>query len=373
MNDDKIPRTYRSGQWMVVECRQGLDTSSATWLRDILNSLKDATWSGVIMDLGTLESLDPTSKRLLQNFHKGLVDQGRSLGVVTDREELRKQLFSEGDLTLLSNLSELKRSIHEMPSDRLRQLQTIGARTSNLISFRLRCPVCRSDDVRGWLADPAQHRHVWKRNEVTRQLVPLDTENALDVDVYSVAVCPECLFASSRIDWFDIPGSRILSSLPEGSAERLSKGFIRRRQAIQELSLDVGLSVFFGMPRLPLATQTAWLLCEESIRAVGRDRTTTDGFSIAIAIIMQAKFAPAGSDLSRYYTAAYVWLRQIADQVGNYAEERLLEANIYLLSVTLALGRDSEAQQVARTIEGTWGKDPDLQPWVERARQLIRE
>lgn len=367
----QIPRTYRSGQWMVIECRTGLDATSSAWMRDILAQVRDSTWTGVVMDLTGLEVLDPGGKRILNNFHRGLQDSGRSLGVVTAVSGVRQDLLSDGNFTVLQDLSELKRSIHEMAPERMQLLLATGARTSNLLSFRLRCPVCRCEDVKGWLPDPVRHTKAWIPHEITLQQVTEDPENSLSVEAYSVAVCPECLFASSRLDWFDAPGSRLPGTLPDGSVERLSKGFARRRALVQDVAMEMPLPVFFGMPRVDKAIQCAWSLAEESVRSIGRDRSSTDGFGIAVAILMQAKFAADKEDLMKFYTAAYVWLKQVVDQVGNYAEDRLAEASVYLLSVSLAMGRETEAAQVYKYLHQRWGHDPEYEIWLVRARQLI--
>lgn len=366
------PRTYRSGQWMVIECHAGLDASSAGWLRGILANTSDASWLGVVIDFSGLRSLDLSGRRLLQNFHRSLVEKGRSLGLVADKDELRQELSQEEGVTFLASLSELKRSIHEMPPDRMLALQSLGTRNGNLLAFRLRCPVCRCDEVKGWLPEPRTHKHIWVPEEITRQLVYTeDPENAFVVDLYNVAVCPECLFAANRIDWFDLPGSHLPSTLPEGGVERLAKSFARRRAVVAEGPQDISFKVWFGMPRTQEAVCCAWSLCEESLRALGRDRSTTDGFGIALSILMQAKFAGENDDLEQYYTAAYVWLKQVVEQFGNYAEDRLVEAAVYLLSVELALGRDADAQGTLRMMETRWGNDPEFKTWVERSRQLL--
>jgi len=365
------PRTYRSGQWMVVECRFGLEAADAGWMREILAQVRDSTWAGVVLDLSGQEEIDPSGKRMLSNFHKGLADQGRALEVVADSDALREGLQVDQSIVVLQDLSELKRSIHEMAPERLQALLSTGSRNSNLLGFRLRCPVCRCEDVRGWLPDPAQHHSTWIINEITIQLQSDDPENTLAVDAYSVAVCPECLFAATRMDWFDSPSVRLPATLPEGSIERLTKSFARRRALVQDVATDTPMSVFFGMPRLDRAVQCAWALAEESLRAVGRDRSSTDGFGIGVSILMQAKFAKEGEDLDRFYSAAYVWLRQVVDQVGNYAEDRMAEAHVYLLSVALALGRETEAGQVRRQAVERWGKDPEMAIWLDRARELL--
>ena len=357
---------------MVVECRSGLEASDSGWMREILSQVRDSTWAGVVLDLSGRIELDPSVRRMLANFHKGLSEQGRALEVVADSQALREELQAEGAVIVLQDLSELKRSIHEMAPERLSALVSGGTRNSNLLGFRLRCPVCRCDDVRGWLPDPARHKRAWIHHEVTLQLISDDPENCLAVDAYSVAVCPECLFAATRMDWFDSPSIRLPATLPDGSVERLSKAFARRRALVQDVIMETPLSVFFGMPRLDRAAQCAWALAEESLRAVGRDRASTDGFGISVAILMQAKFAREGENLERFYTAAYVWLRLVVDQVGNYAEDRLAEAHVYLISVDLALGREAEAAHLFKQAVQRWGGDPDMEIWLDRARDLLR-
>lgn len=356
---------------MVVECRAGLDATSSSWMREILTQVRDATWTGVVIDLTGLEELEPGGRRMLVNFHRGLSENGRSLEVVSDVDAIRHDLASESSFTVLQDLSELKRSIHEMAPERLQALLATGMRTSNLFSFRLRCPVCRCEDVKGWIADPKQHKRAWLSHEITLQSVTDNPQDTLGVEAYAVAVCPECLFAATRIDWFDAPGSRLPGTLPEGSAERLSKAYARRRVLVQDANIEMPLPVFFGMPRVDRAIQLSWALAEESLRSVGRDRSSTDGFGIAVSILMQAKFASENEDLMKYYTAAYVWLKQVVEQVGNYAPDRLAEAQVYLMSVALAMGRESEAVQIHRHLQQGWGSDPDAEIWLERARQLV--
>lgn len=357
---------------MVVECRTGLDATDSTWMREILAQVRSSTWAGVVLDLSGLTELDPAGKRMLNNFHKGLAELGRALEVVADRESARASLGSDSSFPVLQDLSELKRSIHEMAPERLHALVSSGVHNSNLLGLRLRCPVCGCDDVRGWLPDPARHRQAWLPHEVTRQLVTDDPGNSLSVDSYIVAVCPECLFAATRVDWFDSPALRLPAALPEGSVERLTKAYGRRRTLVQDAVTDIPMTVFFGMPRLDRAIQCSWALAEDSLRSVGRDRSSTDGFGISVALLMQAKYAREGEDLERYYSAAYVWLRQVVDQVGNYAEDRLAEAQVYLLSVSLALGRTSESEQILKHMHDRWGIDPEMETWLERARDLMR-
>lgn len=357
---------------MVVECPAGLDATDSAWMREILAQVRDSTWTGVVLDFSGVSGMDSSGRRLLGNFHKGLSEHGRALELVADVVSLQDELRQETTYMVVNDLSELKRSIHEMAPERLSALLSSGVRTGNLLGFRLRCPVCRCDEVRGWIPDPNKHVRQWVSHEITPQNLPANPEDALSVDAYSVAVCPECLFASTRVDWFDFQGAHLPATLPDGSVERLSKGFARRRTVVQDQLLEVPMHVLFGMPRLDRAVQCAWALAEESLRSVGRDRSSTDGFGIAVALLMQAKYAKEGEDLSKYYSAAYVWLRQVSEMVGNYAEDRMVEDHVYLLSVALALGRETEANQVARQIVDRWGKDSEMAFWVERARELMR-
>jgi hypothetical protein len=356
---------------MVVECRAGLDATDSSWMREILAQVRSSTWAGVVLDFSGLDSIDPGGRRMISNFHRGLAEVGRALEVVADRDGTRNAFLADNSFPVLQDLSELKRSIHEMAPERLQSMLAAGVRNSNLLGLRLRCPVCGFEDVRGWLPDPDRHDQAWLPHEITRQLVSHDPDNALIVDAYTVAVCPECLFAATRMDWFDSAALRLPATLPEGSVERLTKSFTRRRTIVQDVVLETPLQVFFGMPRLDRAVQCSWALAEESLRAVGRDRASTDGFGIGVALLMQAKFAKEGEDLERYFSASYVWLRQVVEQVGNYAEDRLAEASVYLLSVALALGRTSEAEQISRQIREKWSADPEMEAWIERARELV--
>lgn len=356
---------------MVVECRSGLDAADSVWMRGILEQVRSATWAGVVLDLSGVDDLDAAARRMVGNFHKGLADLGRALEVVADRDGARASLGHDPSIVVLQDLSELKRSIHEIAPERLQALVNGGVRNSNLLGFRLRCPVCGFDDVRGWMPDPSRHHSEWLPTEITRQLVCAGPEDALVVDAYSVAVCPDCLFSSTRLDWFDSPSLRLPACLPEGAVDRLGKTFARRRSLVQDVILETPMQVFFGMPRLDRAVQSSWALVEESLRAAGRDRASTDGFGIAVSLLMQAKFAREGQDLERYFSAAYVWLKQVVEQVGNYAEDRMAEAHVYLLSVALAMGRQSECDQIHQQIRTKWGESPEMATWTDRARELM--
>ncbi|HOX50539.1 MAG TPA: STAS domain-containing protein, partial [Fibrobacteria bacterium] len=127
------PRTYRSGQWMVVECPSGLDATDSAWMREIMGQVRDSTWTGVVLDLSGVPGVDSSGKRLLGNFHKGLTEHGRALEIVANQPSLQKDLNQESGYTLVNDLSELKRSIHEMAPERMAALLASGVRTGNLL------------------------------------------------------------------------------------------------------------------------------------------------------------------------------------------------------------------------------------------------
>lgn len=367
-------RTYRSGQWIVVECREGLDPGTASVLRSVIET-RDSGWIGAIINLGASAQIDSNGRRILANFHQALKQQGRTLGLVVEDLELRNNLAeSEDQITLLADLSELKRSIHEMSAERRKGLELGGMRQTNLLAFQLRCPLCRCELVKGWMPAPKAHRLVWVPNEITPQMVRVDgVEELLDVETYQPAVCPECLFAAVRLDWFDNPVLNLRTTLQDSALDRLVKNSQRRRMLLsgEKMEEDVSLPTFFGMPRLRQASGFAWSLAADAMQVIGKERSAIDAMGVATSHIMRARFAKDGESLETHFTGAYIWLRTALENPDNYAEERMAEASVYLVSVCLAMGREHEAKEVRQKAAAQWGARRDFDFWLERNDALL--
>lgn len=367
-------RTYRSGQWIVIECREGLDPGTASVLRSVIET-RDSGWIGAIINLGTTSKIDSSGRRILGNFHEALKKQGRTLGIVVEDPELRASLgSSEEQVSLLADLSELKRSIHEMSNERRKALEGGGARQTNLLAYQLRCPLCRCELIKGWMPAPNVHKLEWFPNEITPQLVRLDgVEERLDVETYLPAVCPECLFATIRLDWLDNPILNLRSTLQDAALDRLVKNSQRRRMLLsgEKMEENVSLPTFFGMPRLRQASGFAWALVADSIQVIGKERASIDAMGVAVSHIMRARFAKEGDPLDNHFTGAYIWLKTALENPENYAEERMAEASVYLVSVCLAMGRDQEAKEVLRKAEAQWGARKDFRFWLDRSNSLL--
>jgi hypothetical protein len=368
-------RTYRSGQWVVIECLQGIEPSSASILRNVMDVARDPSWTGAVLDLGLTGQIDPNGRKMLINFQHALSNVGKTLTLVVEVESLRNLLQSDEQFLLLANMSELRRSIHEMSLERQKHLEESGIHNSNLLSFKLCCPLCRSDLVKGWMPAPGMHIREWMPNEVTPQLVRDDGHTeSLDVETYTPAVCPECLFAATRLDWFDIPSLDLRTTLSDTALDRLVKTSQRRRILLssEKIEEDMSLFTFFGMPRLPQAAAFAWALAADSIQVVGKERAAVDSLGVAMSHIMGARFAREGKSLEKHYTAAYIWLKTSLDHSENYAEERMIEASVYLVSICLAMGRDHEAKEVFKKAKQKWGGHAEYSFWLGRSESLLK-
>ncbi len=368
-------RTYRSGEWIVVECHQGVDLAMASLLRNVAESQRDTGWSGVILDLGDIATLDGNGQKILANFHQTLRQMGRTLGMVVKDPFLRESLRGAENYQLLADLSGLKRSIHEMSSDRQELLETLGVPGGNLLSFTLRCPLCHCETVKGWMPIPKVHRLEWFPNEITPQMVwEKGREDMLDVETYRAAVCPECLFAASRLDWFDLPLHGLRTTLHDSALDRLVKNSMRRRLMLsgERIDDDTSLSTFFGMPRLRQAAGLAWALSADVLQVVGKESSSIDSLGIGVSHIMRARFASDGEDLERHFTAAYIWLKTALEHPESYAEERMAEASVYLVSACLAIGRDDEARSVQATAHNSWDGRSEMDFWLERGDALLQ-
>ncbi|MEN9354094.1 MAG: hypothetical protein RL318_1419 [Fibrobacterota bacterium] len=367
-------RTYRSGQWIVVECREGLDPGAASVLRSVIET-RDSGWVGAILNLGASSKIDSNGRRILTNFHQALRQQGRTLGLVVEDVDLRNQLAEgEDQITLLADLSELKRSIHEMSTERRKALEQGGMRQTNLLAFQLRCPLCRCELVKGWMPSLKLHKLEWSANEITPQMVRVDgVQELLDVETYRPAVCPECLFAAVRLDWFDNPILNLRTTLQDSSLDRLVKNSQRRRMLLsgEKMEEDVSLPTFFGMPRLRQAASFAWALAADAMQVIGKERSSVDAMGVAMSHIMRARFAKEGESLEKHYTGAYIWLRTALETPDNYAEERMAEASVYLVSVCLAMGREAEAKEVRHKAALQWGERRDFSFWLDRSESLL--
>lgn len=368
-------RTYRSGQWVVIECLQGIEPSSASILRGVMEIVRDPSWTGAVLDLGKTGQIDVNGRKMLANFQHALRNHGKTLTLVVEVESLRETLLHEESFLLLNDMSELRRSIHEMSPERQELLENAGSPNSNLLGFKLRCPLCRSDLVKGWMPVPGLHIREWMPNEVTPQLVRDDGQTeSLDVETYMPAVCPECLFAATRLDWFDLPSLELRTTLSDTALDRLVKNSQRRRILLssEKIEEDMSLFTFFGMPRLPQAAAFAWALAADSIQVVGKERAAVDSLAVAMSHIMGARFAKEGTSLDKHYTAAYIWLKTALEHPDNYAEERMAEASVYLVSICLAMGRDQEAKEVFEKACLQWGDRQDMAFWLGRSASLLK-
>ncbi len=333
MTAQAIQTIYRSGDWVVVECPRGVTFSTAAVLREAVESQRDPGWTGVIIDLGEVSVLDPNALKILTNFYQSMRQTGRAAGLVVRNALLRDRLSSFDGYIILPDLARLKRAIHEITPERDRLLASVGKRTSNLLSFTLRCPLCRCETVKGWMPRLEGSERRWFTNEITPQLVWEGEEETLDAETYSIAVCPECLFASSRLDWFDMPVHGIHSTLHDDVRDRLAKNSLRRRMMLSNENLegDMTLVNYLGMPRLRAAARFAWGLSADALQVVGKDSPNLiDSLGVGLSYIMQARFAPEGADLKPYYSAAYIWLKMALKHPESYAEDRMEEASVYL-------------------------------------------
>jgi hypothetical protein len=228
--------------------------------------------------------------------------------------------------------------------------------------------------VHGFLPDRTMFTQDWDDHAIT----PIWTfngkndANAQDPDVYEVCVCPECFFASGRIDWFslDVAEGQIETSLRPDQIEAISNNIARGRDFVTR-DPNASNPDFFAMPRESAAAYIAWKLAENTLRSASKLRAQTDGFEIARCNLMMCKFTKERTVLDQHIHTARAWLSDILEHKERYSTHRLVKSYVFHISLLLMEGKLGEAERALKTLVTDYREEEEFDFWLGRAEQMV--
>jgi anti-anti-sigma regulatory factor/uncharacterized protein (DUF2225 family) len=330
----------------------------------------------IAVDLKKAQSIDPTGLKFLHNLNLTLKKIKRRLVFFDCSEEFNEVLKADqSDWEIYATLSHFEKSFHEINPSLLNNFFELAQGTGQIRSLELICPVCGNEDIKGFVDSEKDYSVVWSDFSITPVYsYEKDPENEMDPERYRVAVCQECLFASNRLDWFDVrlPEGILESRLNEDEIERiLNRGHHRKTLKFDHPSLDH--THFFGMPRETKAAYLAWYLNEMTYRDVAREKSMIDAFQMAFCHFMMCKFTEEADVVESHLGTALAWLNGLINKPEQYASYRILQGNVYLLSVYLGMGKFGEALKIEKEIYSKFSHDSESSFWINRAKILIDE
>ena len=219
------------------------------------------------------------------------------------------------------------------------------------------------------------HDFTWEDSDITPQWrLKADRENEIDFELYEVAVCHKCYFASCRIENFTvtIPEGTIPTVLTKDQKDRLVKRSSVRANLIAEQQKS-NVKSFISMPREGSAGFLSWQLYDKTIRDLAKDRSNTVAIEVARANILSAKYAINETERDKALTTAHVWLADILNNPNSHSTRDLVAAHVFLVSVSLALNKVKDAHTTANAFLERFEEDEHYEFWVERARYLIKD
>jgi uncharacterized protein (DUF2225 family) len=196
----------------------------------------------------------------------------------------------------------------------------------------------------------------------------------MDFDQYEVAVCSNCFFAACRLDQFiiSLPEGKLPSVLNSDQKDLIVKKAHLRGPIVADYQKAVD-KYFFSMPRDRSAACLSWELYDKTVRDIAHDKTTIDALEVARANLMVAKFTLNDAYRKKSLTTAHVWLTDILGNTQYYSDTDLVMANLYLISINLALDKVKDAQFTYTHFMQQFQNMPHFRFWIDRARSLMEE
>ncbi len=328
------------------------------------------------IDLKKTLSIDSTGIKFLINLSNTLKKIRRKLVFYDVTEEQKELLNRENpEWETFVSLSNFERSFHEISPNLIKNFFELAQGTGQIRTLELICPICGHERIKGFVDLEAEYELEWTDYSITPVYnYSRDPENEMDPEGYRVAVCQECLFASNRLDWFDVrlPEGLLESRLTDDEIERIANKAHHRKSLRLEYPL-LDQSHFFGMPREMKASYLAWMLNEMTYRDVAREKGMIDAFQIAFCHFMMCKYTEEESVIDTHLDTALAWLSGLVQKPERYASYRVLQGMVYLLSVYLAKNKIGEAMKIEKEILANFNRDKESVFWIARAQELIEE
>ena len=368
----------RKKNYYIFHLNGKIDTQACFKLKEALFDTLNSKEFKICLELTEVSAIEASGIRFIENIQKILIKSDRQLETFGAQENIRQILDT---LQLTSPIKSYSDHYEFEATFNLDMIETrkkyfkLGTGSGPIRHLSLVCPLCDMEGIIGYLCDEEQHELHWEETEITPQWhLTQNQENEIDFELYEVAVCHKCYFASNRLDNFlvSLPEGTIPSILDKEQKDRLVKKSSLRTNLIAEHQKP-NISSFLSMPRESSAGYLAWQLYDRTIRDLSKDKAGTNTLEVARANILSAKFSENETDRTKSLTTAHVWLADIVNNPSTHTTQDLIFGTVYLISVSLALNKIKEAKKTFELFMEQYENDSHFPLWIERAKFLIKD
>lgn len=356
----KLEGDFTAGQ--IVKLKNALND-------DILDAKKD-----IALDVRKVGSIDVTGMRFLENLKEALGKSSKEL-VLYGANAVIEEKAEQSKITIYTTQADFERGFHEMSLKSIKHYLELSQGEGQVRSLNLECPLCGYEKIKGFMLDEAVHELTWVEGSITPEWrFTGGAENEIDFDLYTVAVCSNCFFASHRVDWFNmnVLEGKVYSVLTQDQKDRIANHNNQRKEVALEIPA-VRDPMFFAMPRERQAAYAAWRLNEITLRTEGKEKGDLDGFEIAVCNFMMCKFGDRPENIDNQLNTAMAWLLSILENKNRYSTLRIVKTYVYCISIELAMSRLKNAEKYLRDFEELYTGDEEVKMWLLRAKELVHD
>jgi hypothetical protein len=336
-----------------------------------MDEIKDAKLD-MAFDLRGTKRIDGSAIVFFKNVYDQLIKEHRKIAFFGGTEEVLEQLKGVGPFSVYPTIVEFERDFHEINPELNKTFFRLAEGKGHFRTLKMICPLCSYNNVAGFMIDENYYKQKWSESEIVPVFVPDEADpNSIDFSCYQVSVCPNCFYASTRLDWFTIvfPEGSFESHLtPENKAKLSNAAALRRSLAMGQSGATE--DAFFRIPREKNAAYLSWMLNEFNLKHMS-EQQTTDGFDIVVSNFMMCKFASREIDIDNHMYTALAWLYGIIENKSNYSTLRLAKTYVYIVSVLLSQDKIGEARKFYRTMEKDFNSIEDCKYLINRAQSLL--
>jgi len=361
----------------ILALKGNLDTAACMELRPLVTQIVESGKNELCLDFTSTQEADPAGLKFLRNLCKIFASRKKQIHAFGASSQLGHKLNQLEEwvqsVQYYKSNTEFENSFADQYALWCKKLFTVAQGGALWRSVNLRCPLCRHEGFSGFLLNLSGYEETWEEEDITPQWKALNnSENSIEWEVYEVAVCPSCLFAARRLNFFEVimPEGGLEHCLTAENLESLEKIAIKRR-GILGPTQEKQAKYLFGAPRERSMAYPAWKLFEITLRGLQKGRKMENPLELAHANILLAKFAPSQGERKEALSTAYVWLQDMIGKYLNYSKKDLARAYVYAVSVGLALDRNEDVRSNFEKYQSQCASDTAYDFYTQRMESLV--
>ena len=366
-------RKEARGPYICYFLDEEITAASLVRLRALIDDDLIDEENDIAIILDDVTRIDNAGLRFFMNLDKKLAEQKRMLVFVGVDKEIHPSIYENEEFVYYLNMLEFERDFHEMNPKLYQTFYKLAEGEDSFRTLKLQCPLCGHKNISGYIVDTHEYRPKWSDEEITITIKPDAPEKEfVDYSKYQVAVCPNCFFASSRLDWFHLSfkEGQVQSMLTSAQIDALNNKSSVRRAIVgnEDIARAPG---FFQAPREKEACYLSWALNEVCQKSVSTHKKELDGFDIATSNFLMCKFTPDPRLIDDKLTTALAWLHDILTNQNNYSKSRIAAAYVYVISTYIALGKPKEYRMYMEEFNRDFKAIEGYEFYLKRARSLV--